>query len=88
MSHLSEMIFYSAEIGTNVMSLVMTLQVAGLHGVRPSTTLDKSKYSICVNCITIKAKSQKILRSIFYSTIIVIPCSFHSSHSRSVISVN
>ena len=46
MSHLSELIFYSAEIGTNVMSLVMTLQVAGLHRVRPSTTLDKSKYSI------------------------------------------
>ena len=46
MSHLSELIFYSAEIGTSVMSLVMTLQVAGLHGVRPSTTLDKSKYSI------------------------------------------
>ena len=46
MSHLSELIFYSAEIGTNVMSLVMILQVAGLHGVRPSTTLDKSKYFI------------------------------------------
>jgi len=42
MSHLSEMNFHSAEFGTNVMSLVMTLQVAGLHRVRPSTTLDKS----------------------------------------------
>jgi hypothetical protein len=46
MSYLSELIFYSAEIGTNIMSLVMTLQVAGLHRVRPSTTLDKSKYFI------------------------------------------
>jgi hypothetical protein len=42
MSHLSEMNFHSAEFGTNIMSLVMTLQVAGLHRVRPSTTLDKS----------------------------------------------
>jgi len=46
-SHLSELIFYSAEIGTNIMSLVMTLQVAGLHRVRPSTTLDKSSIFCC-----------------------------------------
>ena len=46
MSHLSEMNFHSVEISTNIMSLIMTLQVAGLHRVRPSTTLDKSKYSI------------------------------------------
>ncbi len=46
MSHLSEMNFYSAEIGTNAISLFITLQVAGLHRVRPSTTLDKSKYFI------------------------------------------
>jgi len=49
MSHLSELNFYSAEIGTNIMSLVMTLQVAGLHRVRPSATLDKSSifYFFC-----------------------------------------
>ena len=41
-SHLSELNLHSAEIGTNIMFLVMTLQVAGLHRVRPSTTLDKS----------------------------------------------
>ena len=46
MSHLSEMNFHSAEIGTSIMSLVMTLQVAGLHRVRPSTTLDKIKYYV------------------------------------------
>ncbi len=65
MSHLSELNFYSAEISTNIMSLVVTLQVAGLHRVRPSTTLDKSKYFICVNYITIKAKSQKNLKTNF-----------------------
>ena len=42
MTHLSELKLYSAEFGTNIMSFVMTLQVAGLHRVRPSTTLDKS----------------------------------------------
>ena len=46
MSHLSEMIFHSAEFSTNIMSFVVTLQVVGLHRVRPSTTLDKSKYFI------------------------------------------
>ncbi len=46
MPHLSEMNFHSAEFGTNIMSLIMTLQVAGLHRVRPSTTLDKIKYYV------------------------------------------
>jgi len=42
MSHLSELNLHSAEFSTNIMSLVVTLQVAGLHKVHPSTTLDKS----------------------------------------------
>ena len=51
MSHLSELKLYSAEFGTNTMSLVMTLQVAGLHRVRPSTTLDKSLLFNCLDKI-------------------------------------
>ncbi len=61
MSHLSEMNFHSAEFGTNIMSLVMTLRVARLHRVRPSPTLDKSSIFCFFENTIIKANCQILL---------------------------